>query len=130
MKRWLKVLVASLGLAGCHSLPRPAVPLRYFDYIEPPHIVRRGAEYFLRYQIDARGRMVNFHPPHVRTTPAKAHYYFGVPVSANDPGDVHERSLARDGITDYARRDAVYWLDPNGTETHLEIVDETRPANR
>jgi hypothetical protein len=103
--------------------PRPAIPLRPGDFAEQPHIVRKGDDYFLRYRMAIPPGI----PPtqrviFTRKTADKAYYFFGVPTSHREQGQTVERPLASDTFTEYAKKDAVYWLDPDGTETHLRIT--------
>lgn len=127
MKRILRSVANVLGLAGSHGTRPPSLPLDHFDFVEAPHIVRRGDEYFLRYQVATGGRMVQVHPVFARRTEHKAYYFFRGSVSATESGQPRELPLGRDHFAEHAQRDAVYWLDPDGTETHLQITDEPSP---
>ncbi|MFD7712865.1 hypothetical protein [Streptomyces sp. NPDC059786] len=51
-------------------------------------------------------------------------------MSQPERGNVIERALAADELTDFARRGAVYWLNPDGTEIPLEIRQEPGVPNR
>jgi hypothetical protein len=120
-----KLLVPILVIAACGA-PRPGSALHEVEFVERPHILRRGDEFFLRYRVEALEQ-----PPRMtervvfaRKTSDKAFYYFSVPTSSRmEWGVVVERPLATDGFTDHARRNAVYWLDPDGSETQLDITD-------
>lgn len=103
--------------------PRPGTALGQLDFTVAPQLVQRDDGYHLCYQIAVPpGR----HPPlravFARSTGAKAYYYFSVPTSHRELGARVERPLEPDGFTSYARRNAVYWLDPDGTEHPLPIV--------
>lgn len=124
MKRMIQRVLASLGLAASSCAVRPGVPLRSVSFHESPHIILRGNEYFLRYRIAApkQAPFLMRRLVYARKTPERAFYYFSVPTSnAFERDTLVERPLAPDGFTDYARRDAVYWLDPDGTETHIPL---------
>ena len=56
-----------------------------------------------------------------KTTVDKGYYYFAGPLSHPEFGESIERTLDRDELAPLARRNAIYWLDPDGTETRLTI---------
>ena len=129
MKKLLQIIAASLGLTSCAMKPSPGAPLHAVRFAQRPHIVQRGDAFFLRYQIDAKpGDLTMVVVLVAKKTPTKAFYYFSSPISHQEKGRPVDRPLEKDGFTDYARRDAVYWLDPDGTETHLEIRREDAPG--
>lgn len=39
-------------------------------------------------------------------------------------GNTIERPLAIDGFIEYAKSDSIYWLDPDGNETKIQIIEE------
>ena len=124
----MKPLVWMAGLlAGCASvmLPEPRVALEEAPFAEKPRIVRRQDDFFLRYRIVVKqGQLTPKLVLVSKKTSDKAYYYFGGPVSHEETGVQVNRPLAFDGFTDLARRNALYWLDPDGSETHLEIRAE------
>jgi len=118
------LLLILLALAvGCAIMPDPGVAMKDIDFAEQPIIVQRGEYYYLRYRIALQPgsalplRRVLCH----RRTTDKGYYYFSIPVSHTEWGNTVERPLAMDGFTDLARKDAMYWLNPDGTEVKLEI---------
>ncbi len=107
-------------------LPKPGVALQSVPFAEKPHIVKRGDNYYLRYRIAVdSGRMMLRMALVAKKTPGKGYYYLTAPISHSELGNVVERSLAYDGFTELARRNAVYWLNPNESEIHLEITEES-----
>lgn len=103
--------------------PNPGVSLQDIQFVERPHIVKRGESYYLRYQIATNIGCVT--PLRMvlcsRKRQDKGFYYFSVPISHVEPGHVVERALADDQLDELARRNAVYWLNPDGSEIQLEV---------
>lgn len=126
IKRLINAMVDGLLSVKTALAVSPRVALEEIPFLIFPQIVQRGEQYYLRYQIgvepgdDMQLRMF----PFSRTTREKAYYFFGVSTSFPERGTIVERPLDRDGLTDFARRNAVYWLDPDGSETHIEIKQE------
>lgn len=105
--------------------PVPEVALRQVTFRLEPHIIRRQGRHLLRYQVavpaDGLGlRRVLF----ARKTPQRGYYFFGLPVSRPEDGRIQERLLSLDDLEDHAEDNAIYWLDPDGTETHLDVGGE------
>ena len=106
--------------------PDPGTALQDVAFAVRPHIVKRNDDYVLRYRIRVpEGEQ----PPLARALVARAgsekgYYYFSIPVSHPERGQLVERPLAEDGLEDFARKNAVYWLDPDGSEVPLEIREE------
>ncbi len=101
----------------------PRVQLGEISFAIFPEIVQRGGQYYLRYQIrmpsgnEFQARMV----PFAKSTGDKGYYFFGTPISLPERGHMVERPLDNDGLTRFAKNNAVYWLNPDGSEVHLEI---------
>ena len=53
----------------------------------------------------------------------KGYYYFIGPISSSEYGNTIERPLAFDDFIDYAKSDSIYWLDPDGNETKIRIIE-------
>lgn len=106
--------------------PGPGVALHDVPFVDGPCIVQRGESYYLRYRIaaDRGGDMTLRMVLDAKKGPDKGHYYFIAPISQPERGNVVERPLASDGMTELARRGAVYWLNPDGSEIALEIKKE------
>lgn len=103
-------------------LPKPGIAFDDIHFAEKPRIVQRGNDYFLIYRIAVDDDA----PPLARALCAKiengkGYYYFSIPVSHVENGARVEHALAVDGFTDVARCNAVYWLNPDGSEIPLEI---------
>jgi hypothetical protein len=105
---------------------KPGVALDDVRFAEGPHIVKRGTDYYLRYRI-ALGSSGNT-PMRLVVDASKGnnrgYYFFIAPATLPERSNVVERSLAADGLSEYARRGAVYWLNPDGSEVLLEIKEE------
>lgn len=102
---------------------KPGVALQDVLVEEGPYIVQRGKHFYLRYRLAAGPedrpalRMV----VGAKKTKDKAFYYFIGPISYPERGTTIERPLASDGLTEFAQRGAVYWLNPDGSEIPLEV---------
>lgn len=122
------VLVWHCAVGGCTMQPRPGVALQEVEFAIQPHIVRRESGYFLRYQIAVQKegtaplRMVLCS----KKGASKGYYYFSLPISHVEHGKIVERPLAEDQLTGFADQRAVYWLDPDGSETAIQIKDAAR----
>jgi hypothetical protein len=105
---------------------RPGVSLQDVRFAERPHIVHRGENYYLRYRVavDQGNKMTLRMVVDVKKVKDRGYYFFIAPVSQPERGNVVERPLAADGLTEFADRRAVYWLNPDGSEIPLEIKEE------
>ncbi|UVO28154.1 hypothetical protein [Bradyrhizobium arachidis] len=105
---------------------KPGVALQDVPFEEGPYIVQRGENFYLHYRLAAgaderpRPRMV----VDSKKAQDKAFYFFIGPISNPERGNVIERPLASDGLMEFARRGALYWLNPDGSEIPLEIRRE------
>jgi hypothetical protein len=106
--------------------PKPGTALSEVEFAEAPHIVKRGGRHVLRYRVRGqKGERLPLKMPLLaRAGEDKGYYYFSMPVSSREPGNLVERSLADDGLEEFARQNAVYWLNPDGSEVPLEIREE------
>jgi hypothetical protein len=106
-------------------LPRPGVALQEVQFEEGPYIVHRGENFYLHYRMALdRGRMTLRMAVDAKEGKDKGYYYFVGPISQPERGNVIERPLAFDGLTKFAQKSAVYWLNPDGSEIPLEIKQE------
>lgn len=101
----------------------PGIALQDVLVDEGPYVLQRGEDFYLIYRL-APGP--NEQPAHrvmvgCKRTKEKAYYFFIGRVSFPERGNAIERPLASDGLSEYARRGAVYWLNPDGSEIALEI---------
>jgi hypothetical protein len=113
--------------------PQPGVALQDVVFEEAPYIVQRGSEFYLRYRLAAGPDDSPAYRMMVDTKKAadRAYYFFIAPVSLPEQGHLIERSLSADGIAEFAARGAVYWLNPDGAQTPLEIrQDSSSPHKR
>lgn len=123
IKTSLVIFVAIGIIASCASLPKPGSSLDDIEFSIFPHIVKSNGKYFLQYQISLKE---NGKPHLVRVVysdiiEGKAYYYFSAPISHFEKGQIIERSLEKDGLTDFAKLGAVYWLNKDKTEIKLKI---------
>jgi len=123
MRRSIQALVVALLLAaGCgHTKPPPGTALRDVKFAESPHLVSRDGRYYLRYRVAFVGGLQLMMLLIGKKTPDKGYYYFSGPLSHPEHGETIERDLDRDELAPLAQRNAIYWLDPDGTETHLTV---------
>jgi hypothetical protein len=109
--------------------PKPGVALNEVPFEEGPYLLQRGEDFYLCYRLAAgpnerpNQRMV----VDAKQTKDKAFYFFIGPVSFPERGNRIERPLASDGLAEFARRGAVYWLDPDGSEIPLQIRRSNQP---
>lgn len=106
-------------------LTRPGVALQDVRFAEGPYIAHRGDHYYLHYRlaIDQGSNMPLRMVVDAKQAKDKGYYYFIAPISQPEKGNVVERPLAGDGLTEFAHRRAVYWLNPDGSEIPLEIKE-------
>ncbi len=111
-------------LTGCQNTP--GLSLSDARLAEGPVIVQRGGHYYLRY----RRALEEGNPPlfavlYVKKTTEAGYYFFSVPTSHREWGNLIERPLAYDGLEALARRGEVYWLDPDGTKHPIPVRPDT-----
>lgn len=120
------LILASIGwliLGACSVKLKPGVVLQDVLVDEGPYIVQRGENFYLRYRLVAgpNDRPTLRMMVGADKTKDKAFYFFTGPTSFPELGNTIERPLGSDGLTDFARRGAVYWLNPDGSEIPLDI---------
>jgi hypothetical protein len=124
--RTLFLTLALATLCGCKSLPKPAVSMANAHFAEGPVIIQRGEHYYLRYRIALE--QGHFTPVRqivlAKKTKDAGYYYFGVPISHTEWGNLIEHPLAYDDFEDCAREGKVYWLDRDGTKHLLRIQSD------
>lgn len=105
---------------------KPGVALHAVRFEEGPYLLRRGPDYYLHYRlaVAADGETAMRMVVRAQSGQDRGYYFFLAPVSLPERGNVVDRPLAADGLTEFAQRGAVYWLDPDGLETPLEIRNE------
>lgn len=119
--RFFPLLLLLVFTSGCHYQPAAATPLSGVKFSEAPHLVQRDGEYYLRYAIDNSSPPQLKHLVYAKTENNKAYYFFSIAISHPEFGGLVERPLSGDGFTNYAKQDAVYWLNPDGSEIKLEV---------
>jgi len=127
MRRWLALvaIIVPVVLAGCRSTPPPGLSLKDANMAEGPVLIQRGDHFYLRYRrnIDPQGMNLLSLLASKRKGDA-VFYYFTVPTSSTEWGNVVERPLAYDGYEDFARSGLVYWLDPGGATHSIPVRKE------
>jgi len=107
-------------------LPAPDPTISYDDiwFAIPPVIVKRDNNYYLKYRLklldDINLRKVLV----AKKDQGKGYYYFIGPVSSMEYGNTVERPLIMDEFVKYAETDSIYWLDPDGHETKIQIIED------
>lgn len=118
-------LLAVLFCCRCSLLYKPGSSLRDVEFNVYPSIVEKNGSYYLRYQIKvSNGELPLLRKVYSKTEKNKAYYFFSVPISHPEYGNLIERSLNDDGFTELAKKDAIYWLNKDGSEVKLKIVKE------
>ena len=127
IKQFLKNVLAWLGILGCAIIPPAGTALEEVPFKITPHIMKKGSQYYLRYQIaiEEEGHLQLKLVLYSKKTNDRGYYYFGIPMSHSEFGNLVERPLAIDGLVEFAEKDSMYWLNPDGSEIHLEIREET-----
>lgn len=125
LKKIFFTFICFLIMGGCTMKPDPGVAFQDVPFAVKPHIVKRGDYYYLRYQIAIEPGSLNLRRVlYSKRSDSKGYYYFSIPISHAEHGNVVERPLEDDQFTEFAKRKAVYWLNPDGSEIPLEIKEE------
>jgi hypothetical protein len=128
--RSLPILVLCALLSACLGAPSPGLSLKDARVVEGPILIERSGRVYLRYRraLEPRGLTLASVLYHQKTADA-AYYFFSVPISHTEWGNLIERPLAYDGTEDFARKGKVFWLDPDGTRHPLPLKkEESNPA--
>ena len=105
--------------------PRPQVALGSLSFALFPQIVRRAGRYYLRYQIQVpAGQFQARQVPFAKKAGDKGYYFFGTPISLPELDHVVASPVDKEGLTEFAEKNAIYWLNPDGSEVHLEVLQE------
>ena len=125
MRALLLAVVASIALVGCRTVPPPGLSLNNADMADGPVLVQRDDHFYLHYRrkVDPQGQNLLPLVEHKRKGDA-VYYYFSIPTSATEWGNVVERPLAYDGYEEFARQGKVFWLDPDGTTHPIPVRKE------
>ena len=108
-------------LTGCQSL-QPGLSLKEARLAEGPVLIQRGEHFYLRYRRALKnGRFPLLSLLEVKKTKDAGYYFFSVPISHLEWGNLIERPLAYDNLEEFARRGRIYWLDPDGTKHPIPI---------
>src|SRR5689334_19985948 len=115
------ILLCAL-LSGCFS-PRPGLSLKDARVVEGPILIERSGHVYLRYR-RADGRFALYSVLYHRKAGDNVYYYFSVPISHPEWGNLIERPLAYDGTEEMARKGRVFWLDPDGSSHTIPFRKE------
>jgi hypothetical protein len=120
--RTLLLTLTLMVLTGCQSFQKPGLSLKDARLAEGPVIIQRGDHFYLRYRraLESRGFTLLL-VPYVKKTKNAGFYFFSIPTSHVEWGNLIERPLAYDGLEQLARRGQIYWLDPDGTKHPIPI---------
>lgn len=87
--------------------------------------MKRMNQYFLRYQID-----IGEGPEKPlkmllgsRDNGKRGYYYFTIPISHLENGHLVERNIRDDGLEAFIQGEGIFWLDPDGSESRLDVVE-------
>ena len=119
----LLIVFCSL-LSGCFA-PKPGLSLKNAHVVEGPVLIERSGHVYLRYRrgLNERGLTLLSLLYHKKTGDT-AYYYFSIPISHVEWGNLIERPLAYDGTEEMARRARVFWLDPDGATHPIPLRKE------
>jgi hypothetical protein len=119
------LLVFSSLLSGCVSSPSPGLSLSDARVVEGPILIERSGHFYLRYRraLDDQGLTFLSLVCHKQTKDA-GFYFFSVPISHPEWGNLIERPLAYDGTEKLAREGKIFWLDPDGFRHPIPLKKE------
>lgn len=106
------------------SLPKAGANLNEIDFVTPPYISKKGSSYFLCYQINAAVKSPLVRVLRAHKSEEKAYYFFSIPISHVEQGKPVSRDLSTDGLVENAKKDNIYWLNRDGSEIKLKILEE------
>lgn len=119
------ILSLSFLLSACANVPSSNISLKEARFAERPVLIERSGHVYLRYRIslEERGAPLRRLLYHKKTEEA-AYYFFSQSISHPEWGELVERPLAYDQTEDLARKNRVFWLDPDGTSHPIPIRKE------
>jgi len=126
MKKNFLILFLSLStiIAIACSLSKhvPYCSLDDVNFIIKPHIKVSNNEYFLEYQvailddkIEQKLQVGSF------INNDKAYYYFIGKTSFREMGNIVQKSLSDDKLSEFAKVESVYWLNADKSEVRLSV---------
>jgi len=120
------IFLAAL-LGGCVSEPSAGISLKDAHVVEGPVLLERSGHVYLRYRraLEQKGITLATLVYHKKTK-AGVVYYFSVPISHPEWGNLVERPLAYDRTEELARNGKVFWLDPDGTMHPIPLEKNTQ----
>jgi len=123
--RSILIVVLCALLSGCVSAPSPGLSLKDARVVEGPVLIERSGHVYLRYRraLEERG-LTLLSMLYQKKTGDAAYYFFSVPISHPEWGNLIERPLAYDGTEELARKGRVFWLDPDGSKHSIPLKEE------
>ena len=96
--------------------------------VEGPVLIERSGHVYLRYRraLEERGLTLLSLLYHKKEGDA-AYYFFSVPISHPEWGNLIERPLAYDGTEELAREGRIFWLDPDGSKHPIPLKEIAEP---
>ena len=103
------------------------MPIASIDQMQfriAPHVIYVDGRYFLEYQI-----AVTRESPQVRyvlgytSAQDKGYYFFEGVTSFPEYGEAVQRPLEADGMEPYAESNSIFWLNPDGSELQLTVLE-------
>ena len=118
------VLIVAFICSYCSAI-KPGGSLQDVSFSVFPYVVEKNGAYYLRYQRKIQpGESPLLRVVYSKSKNNKAYYFFSVPISHPESGNVIQRPLEDDGFIELAKQGAVYWLNKDGSEVKLNIVKE------
>lgn len=103
--------------------PRPGTDLQQVKFRVEPRIIKRGQQYLLQYQVAKKEDMglQLTHIVYARKGQDKGYYFFSIPIGHQENLNLMERDVSADGFTTFAKKNAIYWLNRDGSEVQLPV---------
>lgn len=99
---------------------RPGSSLSDTSFLVFPYILKEGEAYFLCYRIATEPIRPLVKVLYSKIQDGKGYYFFSLPVSHEEPGHLIKHNVAQDRFLPYAQKNAIYWLNEDGSTLRLE----------
>ena len=120
--RALLLALSLIVLTGCQNLQKPGLSLKEARLAEGPVLIQRGVHFYLRYRRSLKdGRFPLRSVLYVKKMKDAGYYFFSIPISHPEWGNMVERPLVYDDLEEFARQGRIYWLDPDGTKHPIPV---------
>ena len=125
-KKIFLLIFIALTLLKCSSVRHmPCCSINDVSFLITPYIIKKDGNYFLKYQISVHSDRIEQRlqvGSFIRDE--KAYYYFIGKTSYRELGNVVLRPLSQDNAIDFAKKNAIYWLNSDKSEVKLKIAEE------